>query len=61
MIGRLIAMFEALTAADLKQVRPVDQERFAALCRHWAGFAELRNDVTKPGILRDLQDGERGE
>jgi hypothetical protein len=41
MIGRLIAVFEALTAADLEHVRPVDLERFAALCRHWAGLAEL--------------------
>ena len=29
MIGRIIALFEALTAADLEQVRPTDLERFA--------------------------------
>ena len=34
MIVRLIALLEALTAADLEATRPTDLERFAALCRH---------------------------
>jgi hypothetical protein len=59
MIARLIALFEALTAADLEAARPVDLERFAALCRHWGSLAELRNEVTKPGILSELKNGDR--
>ena len=54
-----MALLEGLTAADLEQARPVDLERFAALCRHWASLAELRSEVTKPGVLGDLKNGDR--
>jgi hypothetical protein len=59
MIARLVALLEGLTASDLEAARPTDLERFAALCRHWASLAELRNEVTKPGILQDLKNGDR--
>ena len=35
----------------LESARPADLERFAALRRYWASLAELRNEVSKPGIL----------
>jgi hypothetical protein len=59
MIARITALFEALTASDLEAARPTDLERFAALCRHWASLAELRGEITKPGILSALKDGDR--
>lgn len=59
MVTKIIALLEGLQAADLDVARPVDLERFAALCRHWASLAELRNEVTKPGILSDLKNGDR--
>ena len=51
MIDKIIALFEALTAADLEQARPVDLERFAALCRHWASLADLSREARcgRPG------------
>jgi hypothetical protein len=51
MIARVIALFEALTAADLEQVRPTDLERFAALCRYWASLADLSREArcNRPG------------
>jgi len=59
MVTRVIALLEGLQASDLEAARPADLERFAALCRRWAGLAELRNEVTKPGILSDLKNGDR--
>ena len=51
MIGRIVALLEALTAADLEATRPVDLERFAALCRHWASLADLSREArcNRPG------------
>ena len=45
MIGRIVALFEALTAADLEAARPADLERFAALCRHWASLADVSREA----------------
>ena len=59
MIGKITALLEGLQTADLEVARPADLERFAALCRHWASLAELRNEVSKPGILSDLKNGDR--
>jgi hypothetical protein len=59
MVSRIIALFEALTASDLEAARPADLERFAALARHWASLAELRGEITKPGILSDIKNDER--
>ena len=44
MIGRAIALLEALTASELEAARPTDLEWFAALCRHWASLDDLRDD-----------------
>jgi hypothetical protein len=58
MIARILALFEALRAEDLDAAAPVNLERFAALCRHWASLADLaRSEPPKPGILSDLKDG----
>ena len=59
MVTKVIALLEGLQAADLEAARPADLERFAALCRHWASLAELRNEVVKPGILSELKNGDR--
>jgi hypothetical protein len=61
MIARMLALFEALTAADLDQARLVDLERFAALCRHWAALADLARSGPKAGVLGDLKNGDRSE
>jgi hypothetical protein len=59
MIERIIALLGGLRSEDIDNASPILRQQFAALCRHWASLAELRNEATKPGILRDLKDGER--
>jgi hypothetical protein len=59
MIARLVALLEGLRSEDIDAASPVQRQQFAALCRHFASLAELRNEVTKPGILKDLEDGDR--
>jgi hypothetical protein len=61
MIEKIAALLGGLRPEDLDQASPVQRQQFAALCRHWAGLAELRNQVKKPGILSDLKNGERSE
>ena len=45
MIGKITALLEALTAADLEAARPADLERFAALARLWASLADLSREA----------------
>jgi hypothetical protein len=59
MIERIIALLGGLRSEDIDNASPVQRRQFAALCRHWASLAELRNEATKPGILRDLKNGDR--
>ena len=59
MIERITALLEGLRSEDVDAASPVQRQQFAALCRHWAGLAELRNEVSKPGILSDLKNGDR--
>jgi hypothetical protein len=59
MIARITALLEGLRSEDIDAASPVQRQQFAALCRHFASLAELRNEVTKPGILSDLKDGDR--
>jgi hypothetical protein len=61
MVDKVIALLEALRAEDLDAARPVDLERLAALCRHWADLTEKRNEVIKPGILSNLKQEPRDE
>ena len=51
MIEKVIALLEGLSAADLEAARPVDLERFAALCRHWASLADVTREArcSRPG------------
>ena len=57
MIERIIALMGSLRSEDIDQASPVQRQQFAALCRHWAGLAELRNEVSKAGVLQDLDGG----
>jgi hypothetical protein len=41
MVGKILALLEGLTPADLDATAPAYLERFAALARHWAGLADL--------------------
>ena len=59
MIEKVIALLGGLRSEDLDQASPFQRQRFADLCKHWAGLAELRNEATKPGILGDLKNGDR--
>jgi hypothetical protein len=59
MIEKITALLGGLRSEDIDQASPVQRQQFAALCRHWAGLAEQRNEVTKAGILSALKDGER--
>jgi hypothetical protein len=56
-IAHVIALLEGLRSEDIDAASPVQRRQFAALCRHWAGLAELRNEVSKAGVLRDLDGG----
>ena len=59
MIEKITALLSGLRPEDLDLASPVQRQQFADLCRHWAGLAELRNEITKPGILGDLKNGDR--
>ena len=59
MIEKITALLGGLRPEDIDQASPVQRRQFADLCRHWAGLAELRSEVTKPGILSDLKNGDR--
>jgi len=52
---------EASPPPTSRATAPAYLERFAALCRHLASFADLRRGAPKTGILRNLKDGDRGE
>ena len=40
MVGKILALLEGLSSPDLSVARPIDLERFAAMCRYWASIAE---------------------
>jgi hypothetical protein len=60
MISKISALLEGLSLSDLNGVAPVRLQRFAALCRHWANFADP--PVAAPGgILIDLKKSDCSE
>ena len=58
---RIVALFAGLTREEVDMLPPVRRAQFAALCRHWANFADIRPDTPKSGVLIDLQTRRRDE
>jgi hypothetical protein len=58
MIAKIIALLEGLRAADIDATAPAHLERFAALCRHWAGLADVARSAPR-GVPH--KPGERSE
>jgi hypothetical protein len=49
---KIAALFVALTREEVDAMPPVQRERFAQACRHWAEFAERRPEPErKTGVL----------
>ena len=62
MIAKIVALLEGLRADDLDVTPPAHLQRFSALCRHWAGLAEIRaSPAPKTGVLKNLKEGDRSE
>jgi hypothetical protein len=68
--NKLLALFEALTLAQLERLRPEELRRFADACRRWADIAngckldkgnlicaEARQATAKAAFLSELRDG----
>ena len=58
---RIVALFAGLTREEVDMLPPVRRAQFAALCRHWANFADIRPDAPKSGVLIDLRTRRRDE
>jgi hypothetical protein len=57
-IGKTLALLDALTPADVQALSPFERRRFADLCKHLADLAE-RPDPPKAGFIEQLARGER--
>jgi hypothetical protein len=58
---KIAALFVALTRQEVDEMPPIQRERFAQLCEHWAHFARLRPDTAKSGVLVELSTRRRDE
>ena len=60
-VEKIAALFQQLTREDVDALPPVQRERFAQLCEHWANFARLRLGAPRSGVLADLRVRQRDE
>jgi hypothetical protein len=58
---KIAALFNVLTREEVAAMPPFERRRFADLCRHWAGLADLCGREPKAGILADLDRGARND
>jgi hypothetical protein len=58
---KIAALFAALTHQEVDEMPPIQRERFAQLCEHWAHFARLRPDTGKCGVSAELRRRRRDE
>jgi hypothetical protein len=57
-VSALLAM---VRRQDVEELSPAERQRFAALCRHVAAFAERPPSPAKSGVLSDLKTGRKHE
>jgi hypothetical protein len=55
-------LLERLGRQEVEEMPPVERQRFADLCRHWADVADRPANTRPPaGVLFDLSTGARPE
>lgn len=58
LVEKTIALFAAMTEADVMALPPAQRRRFADVLKHWARIAERpATAVPKAGVLGHLHDG----
>jgi hypothetical protein len=63
--SKIVSLLGKLSRQDIDELPPIERQRFAQLCRHWAAIADRRADEhlqrQQGGVLGDLGRGQRGE
>jgi hypothetical protein len=52
---RLLDLFEGLSLRDVENLRPVDRERLAQICEHWAAVARGKEPEKGQRIFADAK------